>query len=534
MRTPPYDFVGRVVRVYGAAVGVVLLAAFLKTLLQPVTPGQSPFLLFFGAVMFSAWYGGPGPGVLATLLAALSVDYFFMLPPQVVLRHSLSQNLQLLVFVSEGFLATWLCTLLHRARQGAEASAQETQQDRDQLRRNEETYQQHAEELAESGRLKDEFLATASHELRTPLNAILGWVQLCRGGKLDEQGRAHALETIEQSAKIQARLIEDLLDISRIVTGKMRLTVHAVHLPDVVEAAIETVRPAADAKEISVQTRLSPAAGPVFGDASRLQQVVWNLLSNSIKFTPRGGVVHVQLERRNSQVELTISDTGAGIKAGFLPYVFDAFRQADGSSTRLHKGLGLGLDIVRRLVELHGGTVHAESGGEGQGATFRVRLPVAPLHAVTRDSARSRWASGRDTVDGTAPALRGLRVVVVDDDPAARELLTAVLAQGGVEVTAAASAAEGLAAVQRLKPHVLLSDIEMPEEDGYALIRKVRALAPDQGGRTPALALTAYTRADDRCRAFMAGFQMHLAKPVEPAEVLAAVATLATETIAAC
>jgi signal transduction histidine kinase/CheY-like chemotaxis protein len=530
MRTPPFSFPGTVTRIYGAAVGAVLLAAFLKMLLQPATPEQSPFLLFFAAVTFSAWYGGPQPGVLATFLAALSVDYFFMLPPQVVLRHNLGQNVQIFVFVLEGLLVTWLCTQLRGARQRAEASARENRDYRDRLRSKEATYQQHAEEMAEASRLKDEFLATVSHELRTPLNAILGWAQLCRGDKLDDAARAHALETIEQSAKIQARLIEDLLDISRIVTGKMRLDVGVVQLADVVEAAIETVRPAADAKEISVHTRMPSAAGSVFGDAKRLQQVAWNLISNAIKFTPRGGTVHVQLERHNSHVELTISDTGVGIKASFLPYVFDAFRQADSSSTRLHKGLGLGLDIVRRLVELHGGTVHAESAGEGQGATFRVRLPVAPRDAVSRDSTRSYGPSGRNMVEEAAPALRGLRVVLVDDDSSAREMLTAMLARCGVEVTAAASAAEGLVAVQRLKPHVLLSDIEMPEEDGYTLIRKVRELSPEQGGRTPALALTAYTRVEDRSRAFLAGFQMHLAKPVESEELIVAIATLAAQT----
>lgn len=516
------------VRVYGAALGAVLLVAIAKVLLQPTPDGQSPFLGFFVAVLFSACYGGPGPGLAATLLAAATGAYCFMLPTQHFLRSHPSEHVQLFWFVFEGLLATWLCTLLRGAWRQAEVSARQARQYRDWLHRNEAT----AEELAATSRLKDEFLATVSHELRTPLNAILGWAQLCRGDKLDDKGRAHALETIEQSAKIQARLIDDLLDISRIVTGKMRLDVHVLQLAHVVETAIETVHPAAAAKEISIQTRLPPAVGPVCGDAKRLQQVVWNLLSNAIKFTPRGGRVMIQVERREAHVELIVSDTGIGIKASFLPYVFDAFRQADSSSTRPHKGLGLGLDIVRRLVELHGGTVHAESAGEGRGATFRVRLPVASPRDGAGSSPRVHPTGEQTPCDGTAPSLTGVRVVVVDDDPGVRELVTTVLAQGGSEVTPVASAAEGLAAVQQLRPHVLLSDIEMPEEDGYSLIRKVRALAPEQGGRTPALALTAYTRTEDRSRAFLAGFQMHLAKPVEPEELTAAVATLAAQTLA--
>jgi CheY-like chemotaxis protein len=301
----------------------------------------------------------------------------------------------------------------------------------------------------------------------------------------------------------------------------------------VVAAAIETVRPAADAKEISVDLLLPTAVVTVLGDAKRLQQVVWNLLSNAIKFTPRGGVVKVELDRRNSQVELTVSDTGIGIKASFLPHVFDAFRQADSSSTRRHKGLGLGLDIVRRLVELHGGTVHVASAGEGCGATFLVRLPVAPLQIGRRHSPGNRGDEEGSPAGQSVPVLRGLRAVLVDDDVGSRELVTAVLSHCGVDVTLAASAAEGLAAVQQRTPHVLVSDIEMPEEDGYSLIRKVRALAPEQGGCTPALALTAYARAEDRSRALQAGFQMYLAKPVEPEELIAAVATLATKSLGA-
>ncbi|MBD2744981.1 response regulator [Coleofasciculus sp. FACHB-1120] len=391
--------------------------------------------------------------------------------------------------------------------------------------------EQEARAAAESAnRMKDEFLATLSHELRSPLNAMLGWVQLLNTRKFDEATTARAMETIERSAKAQAQLVEDLLDVSRIIQGKLRLNVRPVELALVVEAAVDTARPAADAKAIRLQSVLDPSAGPVAGDSDRLQQIIWNLLSNAIKFTPKDGRVQVRLERVNSHVEITVTDTGLGIRSDFVPYVFDRFRQADSSITRSYSGLGLGLAIVRHLVELHGGTVRAESQGEGQGAAFVVKLPLMPVRLET-----SQEEQIHPTVAGGVPfdnpqSLDGLQVLVVDDEVDSRVFLTTVLEQCGASVRAVASAHSALEVIKLLKPDILLSDIGMPEEDGYTLIRKVRALSAEQGGRIPAVALTAYARAEDRMRAIAAGFQMHISKPVEPAELATVVASLAGRT----
>lgn len=386
-------------------------------------------------------------------------------------------------------------------------------------------------QLIEASRLKDEFLATVSHELRTPLNSILGWAQLFRAGKLDESGQAHALQTIEQSAKTQARLIEDLLDVSRIITGKMRLDVHSVQMTDVIEAAVETVRPAAEAKNISIQLMLEPAGCTVFGDPNRLQQIVWNVLSNAIKFTPPDGVVQVTLRRKESSVQVLVKDNGAGIDPEFLPQMFDAFRQADSSSTRSHKGLGLGLTIVRRLIELHGGTVRGESGGAGGGTIIEMTLPVAttPKSSAAISTIEPVVKPLQDPPISQTSLMtqQSLRVVVVDDDPEARELIATVLSQSGIEADVVGSAAEGLSAIERVKPDVVVSDIEMPVEDGYMFIHEVRALDAEHGGRTPAVALTAYTRAEDRRRTLAAGFQMHLGKPIEAEELVNAIMMLA-------
>jgi PAS domain S-box-containing protein len=379
----------------------------------------------------------------------------------------------------------------------------------------------------ESNRLKDEFLATVSHELRTPLTAVLGWAHLLRSGQLDEESSARALETIDRNARAQNRMIEELLDVSRIITGKLRLDVRPVDLPLVVEEAVESVRPAADAKAVRLQLVLDPRAGPVSGDPDRLQQVIWNLLSNAVKFTHKGGRVQVRLERINSHVELTVSDTGQGIETEFLPFVFDRFRQADMTKRRAHGGLGLGLAIARHLVELHGGAVSAASGGPGRGATFTVTLPLLVVRAEAGAAERRHPTAVESLPYESGPALDGLRVLVVDDEPDTRELLAAVLKGRGAAVTLAASAGEALEALERETPHVLVSDIGMPGEDGYDLIRRVRALPPERGGNVPAAALTAYAREDDRIRALLAGFQIHIPKPVNPAELAAVVATLA-------
>ena len=400
-----------------------------------------------------------------------------------------------------------------RARAEAEASAAE----------NARLYR----EAQESSRLKDEFLATVSHELRTPLTAILGWAHMLRTRQSDGDSALKAFETIERNARAQAQLIDDLLDVSRIITGKLRIDVRPVDPNSFIEAAIEAVRPAAEAKGVRVQSIMDTGVVSVLGDPVRLQQVVWNLLSNAIKFTPRGGRVTVSLERVNSHIEIGVSDSGAGISPGFLPYVFDRFRQADGRTTRQHGGLGLGLAIVRHLVELHGGTVRAESPGEGEGATFKVLLPVVPVYQTVGVAERVHPAA-RDTlpVYDCPERLDGLRVLVVDDEPDTRELLIAGLGMCGAEVTTAGSAAEALEAFAADVPDLLISDIGMPGEDGYELIRRVRELPPEGGGKVPAIALTAYARAEDRMQALRAGYHMHVPKPVELAELVAVAASL--------
>jgi PAS domain S-box-containing protein len=377
-----------------------------------------------------------------------------------------------------------------------------------------------------ASRAKDQFLATLSHELRTPLNAIVGWSHMLRSGRLDAATAERAIETIDRNAKAQSQLISDILDISRIVSGKLRLSVRAVELLPVLEAALDTVRPAAEAKGIRLNAVLDPAAGPVSGDPDRLQQIVWNLLANAIKFTPKGGRVQMRLSRINSHVEIKVEDTGMGISSEFQPHVFEVFRQRDGSPSRQHGGLGLGLALVRHLTELHGGTVECASPGEGQGAIFLVRLPViivnhrAGVHPTAEDP----------TAPLVPPGLDGLYVLVVDDEPDARHLVTTVLQDRGARVLAVAGAAEAMAVLLKEKPDVILSDIEMPDEDGYSFIRRVRSLPREQGGQTPAAALTAYARTEDRMQALLSGFQLHLPKPVEPVELAAVVASLAGRT----
>jgi PAS domain S-box-containing protein len=401
-------------------------------------------------------------------------------------------------------------------------------------KRLEEQLRQRAEQLAEANRLKDEFLATLSHELRTPLTSILGWAKLMRTERFDSQLSDRALEIIERSAVAQSQLINDLLDVSRVITGKLRLAAQPLELTPVIASAVDSLRPTADARGVQLEMLLDETAGQVSGDPDRLQQVIWNLLSNAIKFTPKGGRVMIGLRRFESQIEITVTDTGQGISPEFLPYIFDRFRQADGSITREHGGLGLGLAIVRHLVELHGGTIRAESDGANLGATFRVSLPlmaVRPAADPNGDAATARHAA--TTADdgarnGHADLLKGLRVLVVDDDPDTRALLVTTLEQSGAESVAAyASASDALGALTRLAPDVLLSDIGMPNVDGYQLIRQIRALPAEAGGRTPAAALTAYATPDDHQRALDAGYNLHISKPVEPTELAAAVARLA-------
>jgi signal transduction histidine kinase len=390
--------------------------------------------------------------------------------------------------------------------------------EREALLAREKVLRAEAEELS---RLKDEFLATMSHELRTPLNAIFGWITLLRTRRLDEATQERALETIERNARAQKRLIEDLLDVSRIVTGKVALELVTVDPRRVVEAALETMHPAAQAKGLKIVPLVDIGAGTVRGDFARLQQIVCNLLSNAIKFTDTGGQVEVCLARRNGEVEISISDSGQGIKPEFLPLVFDRFRQEDGSISRRHGGLGLGLAIVRHLVELHAGSVDAQSAGEGRGAKFIVRLPAREANLLPRVTE----APSNGIV--SAAMLMGVRLLVVDDDPGARELISGMLEGFGAHVSVAESGQAALSLLFAQRPDVLIADLGMPGMDGYALIEQVRALDPDFGGLTPAVAVTAYASPQDRLRALQAGYQNHVAKPVEAEELAIVIASLA-------
>jgi len=369
-----------------------------------------------------------------------------------------------------------------------------------------------------ANRVKDEFLATLSHELRTPLNSVLGWARLLEGGKLDATQTQHAVQAIERAGWAQSRVIEDLLDISRIVAGKLQLTTRPTYMRSIVEAAVESLRPAADAKRIKVVTSLEPTPTPIAADPDRLQQVVWNLVSNSIKFTQSGGQVDVRLTSTDDELRLTVSDNGIGFAPDVASHLFERFRQGDSSSTRQHGGLGLGLGIVRHVVELHGGTVTAMSAGEPKGSTFEVRLPIRAWDAPVAEPPRP---------DPHAPSLRGVTVLVVDDDPHARDFVRATLEQYGAVVITAASAREAKARFNREPPDVMVSDLVMPDEDGLQLIREIRQLDQAAGRLTPAAALTALARADDRRRALTAGYQMHVAKPVDPAELASTVERLA-------
>lgn len=375
--------------------------------------------------------------------------------------------------------------------------------------------------------LKDEFLATVSHEMRTPLTAMLGWVQLLRNGTLSPDTVPQALETIERNARAQAKLIDDLLDMSRILSGRLRLDVQQVQPAEIVEAAISAAEPAATAKTVRIVSDLDPHTGPIVGDPTRLQQIIWNLLNNAIKFTPAKGLVTVKLKRADISLEISVTDTGEGITPEFLPHVFDRFRQQDASTVRRHQGLGLGLAIVKQLVELHGGSVDARSEGVGKGATFVVHLPVSATMPERVRQSPPPAATERPREDIPLPSLLGTKVLVVDDDADARELLRSILAQSGASVRTAGSAAEALQQFEARQPDVLVSDIGMPGRDGYDLIRHIRTLSTESGGHVPALALTAFARSDDRRRAIGAGFHMHLAKPVEPAELVTVVSSLA-------
>ena len=386
---------------------------------------------------------------------------------------------------------------------------------------NAQTYQQ----VQVADRLKDEFLATLSHELRTPLNAILGYARLLQGGAITGEKMGRALDIVERNASALTQMVEEVLEVSRIISGKMRLSIQAVDLPTVVQSAVESVAPAAEAKRLRIQTAIDPDAGPISGDPDRLQQIVWNLVSNAVKFTPKGGRIQVRVERVESLVDIVVSDTGVGIKPEFLPHLFERFRQADSTTTRHFGGLGLGLAIVRHLVELHGGTVEAISEGEGKGATFRVRLPLMIIHAQPAVDERRKLT--RASAASTAVAkLVGVHVLAVDDDPDALSLLTEILELSGARVTTVDSGAQVLELLGTLRPDVLIADIGLPVMDGLEMIRRLRESPESSARNTPAIALTAYARSQDRVRALESGFQTHMAKPADPAELVAAIGAL--------
>jgi len=380
-------------------------------------------------------------------------------------------------------------------------------------------------EAEQANRTKDEFLATLSHELRTPLSAILGWSHLVRSGKLDESQMSRALETIERNARSQSQLIDDLLDVSRIITGKLQIEVRPVDLNAVIEAAIDAVRPTFEAKTIQFESAIEAEAGFVAGDPNRLQQIFWNLFSNAVKFTPEQGKVRVEATRTPTGIRISVSDSGVGITPEFLPYIFDRFRQADGSTTRVHGGLGLGLSIVKHLVQLHQGNVEVQSEGKNRGACFTITLPLtSTASAIAPENAAKTEPGSNGLPASYAKALTGLRILVVDDEVDSRDLVSAILTRCGSVVNCCESTAEALKAIRDWKPDLLVSDIGMPNEDGYALIEKVRNMKSKRARQTPAVALTAYVTNEDRERALAAGFQLHVSKPIEPANLVMLIA----------
>jgi signal transduction histidine kinase/ActR/RegA family two-component response regulator len=391
-------------------------------------------------------------------------------------------------------------------------------------------------EAEQANRLKDEFLATVSHELRTPLNAIAGWLHIFRMGAADANSLTQGLDTIERNVIAQTQIVEDILDVSRIITGKLSLDVKPVTLIPIIEAALDAVRLAASAKNIDIQLNLDPQTGSIAGDQNRIQQIVWNLLANAIKFTPQGGTVSIELNQPESQAEIVVTDNGKGITPDFLPHVFERFRQADSTTTRQHSGLGLGLAIVRHLVEIHGGTVQASSAGVGKGATFTVRLPVLVNQAAEPDTARveTHPPQPEETLDLPRKNLKnpeaskfdGMRVLIVDDDIDSLEMLQILLTQFGADVKVSESTRAALSVLDGWLPDVLISDIGMPNEDGYSLIRQIRSRDSERGGQIPAIALTGYTRLEDRQRLLAAGYQVPLAKPVDLDELVTTITTL--------
>jgi signal transduction histidine kinase/CheY-like chemotaxis protein len=507
VRTPSHWFTR-----YALALVIVAVATLLRALVDPLIHDQIPYFIYVASVVITTWFCGFSAGVVGSAVAAVVGNYLFVPPRYEIIPHPEDWNAMAMF----GVVALGLVWLVNRWRTA------------------EHTLRKHADDLsalnAEAeriNRLKDEFLATLSHELRTPLSAVLGWAQMLESGQLDGPQQKRASEAIVRNAKAQARLVEDILDVSAIVSGKLVMHEATVDLAAIVRSAADVIRPAADAKRIDLRTSFASHSIMV-GDADRLRQVAWNLLSNAVKFTDRGGTVEARVAHEDSALVLTVSDTGQGIESSFLPHLFERFRQADSSPTRERGGLGLGLAIVRHMVELHGGTVSAESAGRDCGSTFKVTLPVRAVASESSKGPRAAESVGASggSMRGDA-SLAGVRVLVVDDEADARDLVNVILTECGAVVRVVASAHEAYREVRGWRPDVLLADIGMPGEDGYSLLRRVRALPPAEGGAVPAAALTAYARVEDRNRALAAGFQEHMSKPVLARELARSVANLA-------
>jgi len=512
---------------WAVSVLAVIAATGLGRLLAPWAGAESAYLLFTIAVVISARHGGLWSGLSATVFGGVLVLGLFVTTPPTP-----AQWWQLVVFLAVGAALSWLTqSLAGRAAVGLSHASERERLEAElaEAQRRAIELQRDGDSLREAGRLKDAFLATVAHELRTPLSAMLGWAHVLRDEKVDETTSTRALDAILRNARAQMRLITDLLDVSRIVAGTMRVEMQSVEPVSVIRAALETVRPLAEAKGVTLTSNVDAEAGPVTGDPARLQQVLWNLLTNAIKFTPAGGAVSVRVQAAEGQVVVTVEDTGPGIPPAFLPHVFERFRQAAGEVNRGKGGLGLGMAIARKVVELHEGTITAANREPGPGAVFTVRLPIKALRpGEARPATRVPATADLDSIGGRIPSLEGLAVLVMDADEA-RETVVTILQKRGARVTALSSVQEAFAVLAEQRPDVLLLDLELGDADEDSLIQKIRALPAEEGGTTPAAALAAFG-AGDRTRALLSGFQLQLAKPVRPAELVAAVANLAGRT----
>jgi signal transduction histidine kinase len=501
---------------YFLAVLIVALALIARLGLDSLFHARQPYPTFYMSVMFAIWFLRLGPAIIAMILGGLAAHYFITPPRFSFAFESVQDFGGILVYL---VTSSSIILFGHAFRVAREKSEQKRRELQGEIRHRQEaeTALQAAKDQAEdANRIKDQFLATISHELRSPLNAILGWTQAIKMGLLGEEEKLEAIDTIERNGKAQAHLIEDILDVSRIIRGKFQINHQQVDLVKVVKAAVKTIQPEADLRSIRIETILNDGGQMVLGDFNRLQQVVWNLLSNSIKFSSPGERVTIRLERAEDAVRIVVADRGKGISSEFLPHLFERFRQEDSSSTRKYSGLGLGLAIVREIVELHHGAVLAESEGPGRGTIFTVTLPsIRPAGESSRSSSETSTPANAGGVQGCLPDLRGRQILVVDDEDSARDLVSKVLESCGAAVRPASTAVDALRQFSAWKPNALVSDIAMPEMNGFTLIEKVREMEAGTGMRTPAIALTAYASAEDRTRALKSGFDRYISKPVD-------------------